>query len=69
MAGMDTGIVLSAKQCLEIGQEAVSRGYYYQAVDWMETVLNKISSENDTTADLEEAQIELDTAKKVVSLS
>ena len=66
---MDTGIVLSAKQCLEIGQEAVSRGYYYQAVDWMETVLNKISSENDTTADLEEAQIELDTAKKVVSLS
>ena len=64
---MDTGLVLSANQCLEIGQEAVTRGYYYQAIGWMETAVNKITSENDTTMDLKETEIELDTAKKVVS--
>ena len=67
LAGVDVGIVLSAKQCVEIGQEALAKGFYYQAIDWIQTALNKITTENDTTADLAETKTELRIAQKVVS--
>ena len=67
VAGTDAGIVLSAKQCIEFGIQAMAKGFYYQAIDWMQTAGKKVTSEADVTVDLEEAKIELETAKKVVS--
>ena len=67
MAGIDAGIVLSAKQCIEIGQEALHRSHYYLAIEWMETALNKVNSSADNTADLDEAVVELHHAKRRVS--
>ena len=69
MAGVDTGINLSAKQCVEMGSHAMGKEYYYQAITWMEAAVSKIASENDTTASLTEAEIQLETAKEVVSCS
>ena len=66
VAGIDTGITLSAKQCIEIGSHAIAKDYFYQAINWMETAVAKITSENDRTASLTEAEIQLETAKKVV---
>ena len=68
MAGVDTRITLSAIQCIELGIHAISKDYYYQAINWMEAAVSKIASENDTTASLTEAEIQLETVKKVVSL-
>ena len=65
---MDTGITLSAKQCIVIGSHAISTDYYYQAIDWMETALAKVTYENDTTVTLVCAKEQLDTSKKVVRL-
>ena len=69
MAGVDTGITLSAKQCIEIGRQAISEKRYYQAVSWMETALARLRLHNDRTASLTEAEIEFERAKKVVSLT
>ena len=66
MAGTDFGINLSAKHCIEIGRRAIVDGNYYQAVDWMGTALAKVRLQNDTTATLTEAEIEFETAVKVV---
>ena len=60
--------MLSAKQCLEIGRQAVVDDYFYQAVEWMEAALTKIRTQNDQTATLAEAEIQFETAKKVASL-
>ena len=65
MAGMDTEIHLSAEQCIEIGIQAIGRGRCYQAIDWMETAVNKVKSKGDATVSLEEAQMQLKTAEKV----
>ena len=67
VAGVDTGIILSAKQCVEFGSHAIGKSYYYQAIDWMEVALAKIAKGNDTTVALTEADIQLETAKKVAS--
>ena len=69
MAGVDTGITLSAKHCIEIGRQAIAEGYYYQAVDWMETALVKTRLQRDTTASPTEAKIQFQMAKKVVRLT
>ena len=69
MAGIDTGIGLSAKQCIEIGRQAIKLKHYYQAVNWMQTAVDKIRLRNDTTTSLTEAEIELGRAKKEVSLA
>ena len=66
MAGVETGVELSAKQCLEIGRQAIANEYYYQAVNWAETALAKVRLQNDTTASLTEAEIQFETARKVV---
>ena len=66
VAGRETGIRLSAKQCIEIGNKALADGYYYQAIDWMQTAVNKSSFQGDSTVDFSEAQIELETARKTV---
>ena len=66
MAGFDTGVVLSARQCLEIGHHAMDKDRFYQAINWMETGLIKIRAENDSSASLEVAKELLETAKKVV---
>ena len=66
MAGSDTGIILTAKQCIEIGRHAIVKNYYYQAVNWMETARDKVTSENDVTASLTDAVEQLETAKIVV---
>ena len=66
LAGVHTGIKLSAKQCIEIGHQAMFDEYFYQAVEWMETALTKIRLQNDTTTSLAEAEIQFETAKKVV---
>ena len=69
MAGVDTGITLSAKQCIEIGRQAITEERYYQAVSWMETALARTRFHTDTTASLNEAEIEFERAKQVVSLT
>ena len=69
MAGVNTGIILSAKQCIEIGLLAITENYYYQAVNWMETALARVRLQNDCTASLLEAEIQFESAKKVVSLT
>ena len=69
MAGVDTGITLSAKQCIEIGRHAITEEYYYQAVNWMQTALAWIRLRNDSTASLSEAETEFERARKVVSLT
>ena len=69
VAGVDAGIILTAKQCIEIGHHAIAKGYYYQAITWMTSALNKIITKGDTTVDLKEAEVELKTAKKIVSLA
>ena len=66
MAGIDAGVVLSAKQCIEIGHQAIAQDYHYQAVEWIGTALTKIRHQNDTTASLTGAEIQFETAKKVV---
>ena len=66
IAGVDAGIQLTAQQCIEIRRQAIVDDYYYQAIDWMETAINKIRLQNDTTASLVEAETQLETAKKVV---
>ena len=66
VAGIDTGIVLTAKQCIEIGHLAIATDYYYQAIDWMATAVHKVISEADVTVSLAQAQMELETAKIVV---
>ena len=58
---------MSAKQCIEIGSQAIYREFYYQAVNWMETALAKIQLQNDTSASMTEAESEFERAKKVVS--
>ena len=67
MSGVDTGIILTAKQCIEMGRHAIDKDYYYQAINWMETAIVKITSENDTTTSLADAEVQLETAIKVVS--
>ena len=67
VAGVDTGIHLSAKQCVEMGSHAMGKDYYYQAITWMEAAVSKIVSEKDTTANLTESEMQLETAKEVVS--
>ena len=67
MAGIDTGIILSAEQCIELGSHAIFNHYYYQSIDWMETAVAKVASENDTTVSLTMAEVQLETAKEVVS--
>ena len=69
MAGVDSGIILTAKQCIEIGSQAIKEDHYYQAVNWMEAALAKIRCQNDTSASLTEAESEFERAKKVVSLT
>ena len=66
IAGMDAGILLTARQCIEIGIQAMARKFCYQAIDWMEAAVKRITADFDTTASLEEAQVQLETAKKVV---
>lgn len=67
VAGVYNGIVLSARQCIEIGHHAIARGFYYQAINWMSTAVDKVTTKGDATVDLQEAEIELETAKKAVS--
>ena len=66
MAGVDKGIKLSAKQCIEIGLQAMTEKHYYQAVNWMETAIDRIRLHNDSTESLNEAEIQFERAKKVV---
>ena len=63
---MDAGIILSAKQCIEFGLQSLATGFYYQAIDWMQTAVKKVTSQADVTADLEESRIQLETTKKLV---
>ena len=67
VADGDNGVVVSARQCIEIGHHAIARGFYYQAIDWMGVAVNKITAKGDTTVELKAAQVELETAKKAVS--
>lgn len=67
VAGLDAGIVLSAKQCVALGHHAIAKDFYYQAIDWMATAVNKVMAQADITVDLKEAEAELETAKQVVS--
>ena len=69
MSDIDTGIVLSAKQCMEMGQQAIIKGHFYQAIEWMQTALAKVLLQNCTTLSSTEADIQLQTAKKVVCLT
>ena len=66
IAGGDAGIQLSAKECIEIGRQAIAEDYFYQAIDWMGTAVEKVRLQNDNTTSLTEAEIQLETAKKVV---
>ena len=68
MDGVDTGIKLTVAQCLEIGREAVTHGFFYIGIEWAETALAKLASSNaSTAAELEIAQLELEIAKEAVS--
>ena len=69
MAGIDTGITLSAKQCIEIGLQSIAEKDYYLAASWMETALATIRLHNDSTTSLHEAEIEFERAKKLVRLT
>ena len=62
MAGTDAGIVLTAEECIQIGHHAVASANYYQAVEWIETAVHKITYERDSSAILENAQKGLRTA-------
>ena len=66
MAGTDAGIVLTAEQCIQIGDLALASQFYYQAVEWMETAIHKITFEGDASATLETAKKGLETVKNMV---
>ena len=67
MHGVDTGIQLSVAQCLEISRQAVIHGFFYTAIEWAETALAKLTSNNvSTEAELKLAQLEVETAKQAV---
>ena len=67
IASVDTGVALSARHCIEIGHQAMVEGYYYQAINWMETAIAKIRLQNDTTSSLAEAEIQFKIAKMQVT--
>ena len=62
MGGTDAGIILTAEECIQIGHHAVNSAYYYQAVEWMETAVHKITYEADSSATLENARKGLESA-------
>ena len=66
MAGIDAGIILSAIQCIDFGNQAMRSDYHYQAVEWMETAVQKVKFERDTSTTLEKAAAGLETAKNMV---
>ena len=66
LAGRDAGLILSAKQCIEIGIQAIGRGFFYQAIEWMQTAVDKILYEEDVSVELQEAEMQLETSKIVV---
>ena len=66
MAGTDAGIVLTAEECIQIGDHALASRFYYQAVDWLETAVQKITYEGDVSTTLENAKDLLETAKNMV---
>ena len=68
MASVDTGIILSAKQCIDIGHQAITEKRYYQSVRWMETALTRVQDHNDSTASLNEVETQIEWTKKLVSL-
>ena len=68
VAGTNAEIILSARQCTEIGIHAVATNFFYQAVQWLDTAINKIIAQGDTGGVLlEEAQTQLEIAKMAVS--
>ena len=66
VAGIDTGIRLTAQQSMEIGNRAIAMEYYYQAVSWMEAAYADVVSHADNSTNLAEALEQLETAKLVV---
>ena len=68
MAGTDAGIILTAEQCIQIGDHALASQFYYQAVEWMETAMHKITHEADASATLEIAKKGLGTVKNLVCI-
>ena len=69
MAGTDAGIVLTAEQCIQIGDHALASGLFYQAVEWMETAVQMITYAGDVSATLKNAKKGLETVKNLVCTS
>ena len=61
------GIRLSARQCIEFGRVGIMHGFFYIAIEWMETAVAKIVSESRPAMELTAAKVELETTRKAVS--
>ena len=66
VACKNTGVSLSAMQCFAIATYAQQLGHFYMAVDWMETALEKIRRQNDTSMEEYTAAILLHASKQLV---
>ena len=66
MGGTDAGIILTAEECIQIGHHSINSAYYYQAIEWMETAVHKITYEADSSATLENAKKGLESAVNMV---